>query len=312
MPRRLPPLNALRAFEAAARHMSITRAAVELGVSKGAVSQQIRQLEDYFGAPLFIRLNQRIMLTAAGQACLPSVRNGFEQIEAAVRHVSQAEEPGTVGVNVETSFALKWMVPRLKGFSEAYPGVDLRFVARPVDPTNVSGTDNISIIYGIEAPSGLVVDHLLTETIVPVCSPELLKSCSSKGLDALATLPLLHDDTMKGIAAFPNWRSWLGAAGRQDVDALRGSRFTVSALAIEAAVEGSGVILGRSALIERELAEGRLVPVVECHFPTTFDYQIIAFPGVAGEPHVGLLIDWLIGEGEAASRFATTSLAQAS
>ncbi|HEY5701165.1 MAG TPA: transcriptional regulator GcvA, partial [Gammaproteobacteria bacterium] len=233
MSRKLPPLNALRAFEAAARHLSFTRAAAELHVTQAAVSHQVKSLEDYLGIKLFRRFNRSLLLTDEGQAYLPTMTRAFDLMNDATARLVKKDPSGPLTVSVLPSFAARWLVPRLGRFRRAHPEVDLR-----IDPAADlayfgRGDVDIGIRYGRGDYPGLRADRLMAEDIFPVCSPALL--AGEHPLDDpedLAYHTLLHDD------GHGDWRTWLLAAQVERVDPNRGTVFTDSSMLIEAAKRG--------------------------------------------------------------------------
>lgn len=297
MERRLPPLNALRAFEAAARHLSLTKAAAELHVTPGAISQQVRTLEDYLGVQLFRRLNKALLLTEAGQASLPGLRDAFDRLAAAVEtlRVRDAEHPLTV--SVAPSFGAKWLVPRLDRFRAAHPGIDVRIDAsnRLVDLVR-EGMD-IGIRYGSGDYAGMRVDPLLPEEVFPVCSPRLLQGLHPLRVPAdLRWHTLLHIDWVAGFETWPDWRMWLLSAGAPDIDPTHGPRFSHASMAIQAAIEGHGVTLAGSVLVADDLAAGRLVKPFQLSCPVTFGYYLASPAATANHPRIVAFREWIIAE----------------
>jgi len=297
VPRELPPLNAIRAFEAAARNQSMALAARELGVSAGAVSQQVRQLEDYFETRLFLRETRKISLTSAGQACLPAMTEGLDRIEEAVRRLTQAQKPGRVTVSIETSFAECWLIPRLTKFNQVYPEIVVEMIGRPIDPETMAYKTNIAIAYGPRRYQGLVVERIMDEAIFPVCSPDFATQHRLKQPTDLRGIPLLHDDTMSSNAWFPNWQNWLTAQGVHDMDTAGGHRFTVAGMALESARQGHGIVLGRGALVARDLTSGALTAPFGSKGAPSFDYFIVGLQAALELPQVALFRDWLLEEG---------------
>jgi LysR family glycine cleavage system transcriptional activator len=309
MDRHLPPLNALRAFEAAARHLSLTKAAAELHVTPGAISQQVKTLEDYLGVQLFRRLNKALLLTGAGQASLPALRDAFDRLAQAVEalRARDAEQPLTV--SVAPSFGAKWLVPRLDRFREVHPGIDVRIDAsnRLVDLVR-EGVD-IGIRYGMGNYSGMRVDSLLSEEVFPVCAPRLLKGPHPLRVPAdLRWHTLLHIDWVSGFETWPDWRMWLLSAGVSNIDPVHGPRFSHASMAIQAAIEGHGVTLGGSVLVEDDLATGRLVKPFQLSCPVAFAYYLASPAATANHPRVTAFREWIIAEAanNSAARETTT------
>ncbi len=292
--RRLPPLNALRAFEAAARHLSFTKAADELSVTPGAISQQVKLLEDTVGVPLFRRDPKGLSLTEAGNAALPSLRDGFDRLHAASRLMTQERGAGRITVSVAPSFASKWLVPRLDAFQEIYPDIDV-YVHADTDVVDFAVDDvDLAIRYGRGQYGDLTATLLMRERIVPVCAPGLLTGEHPlKEVDDLAHHTLLHDGGHDNEIA--TWAMWLRAAGSQ-VDGTRGPRFNQSSLVIEAAVAARGVALAKFALAEADLEAARLVIPFDLTTPTDFAYWVVHPEAKAALPEVKAFKDWLVAE----------------
>jgi LysR family glycine cleavage system transcriptional activator len=295
MRRTLPPLNALRAFVAAARHMSFTRAADELAVTPAAVSQQVRLLESFLGQPLFRRRNRSLLLTDAAQTCLPFIREGFERFAEGIERLRSADSGGTLAVSVAPSFAAKWLVPRVDGFRELHPEIDL-WVSAAMELVDFA-RDNVDVAIrdGAGHYPGLKVERLLAECVFPVCSPQLLGGAHPLTTPQdLRHHTLLHDDSSLEDASCPTWAMWLRAAGVEGVDGARGLRFNQSSLAIEAAVSGRGVVLAKSALAADDLAAGRLVKPFEMTVPLDFAYYLVAPASKASLPKVAAFRGWIM------------------
>jgi LysR family glycine cleavage system transcriptional activator len=294
MNRRLPPLNGLRAFEAAARHMSFTRAADELSVTPGAVSQQIRSLEDHLGVPLFRRRNRSLLLTDAGQACLPYVREGFAKLVEGMERLGDSGRDKVLTVSVAPSFASKWLVPRLDSFSALHPDLEVWMGAAMTLVDFAVDDVDLAIRYGAGGYPGLFVEQLLPESVFPVCSPRLVDGEHPlTGPEALIHHTLLHDDSSLEDASCPSWPMWLKAAGIAAIDGSRGPRFNQSSLVLEAAASGRGVALAKSTLAAVDIAEGRLVRPFEAVMPVDFGYYIVCPESRAERPKVVAFRNWL-------------------
>ncbi len=299
MARNLPPLNSLRAFEAAARHLSFTKAAEELHVTPAAVSHQIKGLEDQLGVPLFRRLTRALRLTEAGQAALPVLRDGFDKLADGVDLLRAHEESGVLTVSLEPSFAAKWLVPRLDRLRAAHPELEVRLDA--TDRLADFQRDNVdlAIRYGGGDYPGLEVEQLLSEEIFPVCSPKLRDGPAPLVQPAdLRHHTLIHLDWDREDVGAPTWRMWLLAAGINDIDFTRGPVFSMKSLALQAAIEGQGVALASSVLVADDLAAGRLVvpfDVSVCD-PLEFAYYIVVPKRTAGLPKVAAFRGWLLDE----------------
>ncbi len=299
MARRLPPLNALRAFEAAARHLSFTRAAAELHVTQAAISHQVKALEQHLGRKLFRRLNRALLLTDDAQAYLPSVSRAFTLLNEATGNLLSKKSPGPLTVSALPSFAARWLVPRLGRFRQVRPDIDLR-----IDPSaelsDFSGDDvDVSIRYGRGKYPGLRTDWLMTEDIFPVCSPLLLAGAQAlREPRDLEHHVLLHDD------GHGDWRTWLLAAAADGVDPTRGPIFTDSGMLIQAAMAGQGVALARGVLAADELAAGRLVRPFALSLPTEYAYYLVCPQDRAEQPKIAAFRDWLLGEARSESSAA--------
>jgi LysR family glycine cleavage system transcriptional activator len=300
MAHQLPSLNALRAFEAAGRHLSFTRAARELHVTPAAISHQVKALEAHLGVPLFRRLNRALLLTDAGQLCLPGIGEGFDRLAAALARLETREGRGALTVSVSPSFASKWLVPRLEHFTAAHPETDVR-ISATMDLVDF-GRENVdlAIRYGHGVYPGLRVEKLLDDTMAPVCSPRLRDGPSPiRGPGDLRHHTLLHDDSLDFDAAAPDWRMWLKAAGVEGVDPERGPRFSQADLSLQAAIDGVGVALGFRSLVANDLAAGRLVMPFDLSLPLSFAYYVVAPESAAERPKVADFRDWLLAEAAA-------------
>ncbi len=298
MARRLPPLNALRAFEAAGRHLSFTKAAAELNVTPAAVSHQVKALEAYLGTPLFRRVTRALLLTDAGQAALPLLYDGFDRLEAAVERMRAHDTGGEIKVSAAPTFAAKWLVPRLDRFRAAHPEIDVRIDAinRLVD---LGREDvDVAIRYGLGGYPGCREDPLLAdETIAPMCSPALLEGTHPLREPAdLHWYTLLHVEFNVQFSSWPSWDMWLRAAGVDGVDTSRGVVFSQENMAIQAAVDGQGVTLASTIWTKEDLAAGRLVRPFEVSLPLNFSYFIVSPAATADRPKVTAFREWLLAE----------------
>ena len=299
---RLPPLNALRAFEAAARRLSFTKAADELNVTPGAISQHIRQLEDYAGTPLFKRTGRSVLLTDAAQAALPLVREAFDQIAEAGRIMQAPARKGRVMVSSAPSFAAKWLAPRLDRFHSANPGIEA-WVSADSGITDFTTADaDFAIRYGGGEYDGLKSEKLLDETVLPICSPKLLEGPDAIRKPAdLAKHTLIHDVSAEVDPSCPDWTSWLQARGAgAEVDGTRGPRFNQSALAIEAAATGRGVVLAKRAIASADIAAGRLIaPFADGSISVDYGYWLVWPKGRHLTEDVRAFIKWVKAEAAA-------------
>ena len=290
----LPPLSALRAFEAAARHMSFSKAADELHVTPAAVSHQIHALEEDLGVRLFHRMNRSIELTASARVLLPGLTEAFAGIQSSVRRLRAHNDTGTLTVTASPSFAAKWLVLRLHRFQEQHPEVDVRISATDAIVDLAKGDFDIAIRYGAGRYSGLEVELLLKNEVFPACSPQLL--ANGPPLRTPADLPahaLIHDQAVERDPLVPTWSMWLKAAGVTNVPAITGLSFNNMHLALDAAISGHGVVLAQSTIAAADLAAGRLVRLFSLALPDQFAYYIVTASGALERPKVRAFRDWL-------------------
>lgn len=301
--RRLPPLNSLRAFEAAARHLSFTRAADELHVTPAAISHQVKALEEHCGAPLFRRLTRALVLTETGRAALPALREGFDKLAEGAARLTAEPQAGFLTVSVAPTFCARWLVPRLDRFRATDPGFDVRIDATDELADFASGAVDVAIRYGAGAYAGLVSACLMAEVVVPVASPKLLDGSRPLAVPAdLVHHTLLHVSWKMADDEAPSWRMWLKAAGVTGIDADRGPRFNMDGLAIEAALAGHGVALVNRTLVKEDIAAGRLVrlfPPTSEERPSAFCYFLVHPPGHGRNPKVRAFRDWVLAEAAA-------------
>lgn len=295
-PARLVHLNALRAFEAAARHRSFVAAADELNVTPSAISQQVKALEDYLGLPLFVRGKSGVAPTPAALEAYADIRDGLSQLGRGFARLRGAGSKRTVTLTVMPSLAAKWLLPRIERFQDAHPDIELRLdtTGRLVDFAS-EGVD-LGIRLGLGGYPGLVCERWLEESLIPVCSPSLVPKERPMTLDDLAQLPLIHDTTIDFDPAYPDWRSWFRARGMAMPERTRDLRLNSSLLAIQAAVDGLGVLLARSALVDADLQAGRLVQPVAGIAPTRCAYYVVRLPDATERPAVQAVRDWLFAE----------------
>ncbi len=292
MSSRLPPLNALRAFDAAARHLSFTKAAEELFVTQAAVSHQIRTLEDWLGIKLFRRLNRRLLLTDEGQSYAGPIREALDGIARATVELRQSDNEGQLTVSVMNSFAATWLLPRLPRFRRAHPEIDVRVDVREglADFTR-DGVD-VALRYGGGDYPGMASDWFLSEEAFPVCSPALVDGGPHplRRPEDLKHHTLIHDFTER------LWARWLDLAGVEGIDATRGPSFNLLNLAVEATIAGEGVALGRSAVVADALADGRLVQPFDLVMPSENAYYVVCPKEFAHRPKLVAFRDWLLAE----------------
>ncbi len=297
--RRLPPLNALRAFEAAGRHLNFSRAADELSVTPGAVSQQIQNLEDYVGGALFKRTPRGLLLTDAGQTALPALREAFDRLAEASALLTAPADGRRLTLTAAPSFAAKWLVPRLGRFEAAHPQVDV-WLSADMDVVDfAAGEIDLAIRYGAGGYPGLEAIRLMNETVVPVISPQLLAERPLTVPADLAGHVLLHDGSPDADASCPDWTMWLAARQVKNVDGARGPRFNQSSLVIEAAVGGRGVALAKRTLAQDDLDAGRLVMPMETGAPVDFAYYVVHPKAKGRLSQVKAFVSWITAEAAA-------------
>ncbi len=297
--RRLPPLNALRAFETAARHLNFSRAADELSVTPGAVSQQIQNLEDYVGASLFRRTPRGLLLTDAAQAALPALREAFDRLSEAASLLTAAVDGRRLTLTAAPSFAAKWLMPRLGRFEEAHPQVDV-WLSADMDLVDfATGEVDVAIRYGAGPYTGLEAVRLMSETVTPVMSPELMQTNPLHQPADLARHVLLHDGSPDADESCPDWSMWLAARGVRGIDGQRGPRFNQSSLVVEAAVAGRGVALAKSTLARDDLEAGRLVAPMAITTSVDFAYHVVHPKAKGRLPQVKAFVAWITAEAKA-------------
>lgn len=293
---KLVHLNALRAFEAAARHLSFSAAAEELNVTPSAISQHIQLLEDYLNAPLFVRAKVGVSLTPQAREAYPDIRDGLLRLSNGLARLRGSGMDRIVTLTAAPSFTAKWLLPRIDHFRTRNPQLELRLDT--TDRLAEFGADGIDIgvRYGLGGYPGLACEKLLGEDVVPVCSPALLHGHASLDLAALAQMTLIHDTTIGFDPTFPNWRTWFQARGHADVDFTRGLQMNSSLLAIQAALDGHGVALGRSVLVDGDLRAGRLVCPFDAAVATSCAYFVVYPKASLAIAKVKAVRDWLLEE----------------
>jgi len=297
MARRNYPLNALRSFEAAARHLSFVKAADELHVTPAAISHQVKSLEDFLGVQLFRRLPRGLLLNDAGQLFLPELRDGFAQLDKAVERVRESDARGPLMISVAPAFAAKWLVPRLERFSAVHPDIDVRISARLAVIDFQRDAFDAAIRLGRGNYPGLESTKLFDESVTPLCSPRLLEGeFPLRRPEDLQHHLLLHDDSLEFDAAAPKWSSWLKAAGIKDIDSTRGPHFSHPDHALQAATDGAGVVLGWRYLATADLAAGRLIAPFDLALPLDLGFFLVCPQTHAERPKVALFRQWLLDE----------------
>ncbi|MBP4000033.1 MULTISPECIES: transcriptional regulator GcvA [Pseudomonas] len=288
---RLPSLNGLRAFECAARHMSFTRAAEELNVTQTAISHQIRRLEDELGVRLFMRLKDGLALTEEGNAYLPGIRSAFLELRYSTEKLLESSNNSVLTISTLVSVASKWLLPRLPSFREAHPDIDVRISASTEWVDFRKGGIDAAIRYGDGNWPGLRADWLMSDEIFPVCSPRLLTG--DKPLNTpvdLAHHPLLQ---VSGVTA-NDWNDWLHAAGQPPLTA-KGPRLTfdLAMMAVQAAIDGQGVCIGRSTYVDDDLRAGRLVAPFDLRLKSASGFYLVTPHDQAESKKIVAFRGWL-------------------
>ena len=302
------PLNALNAFEVAARHESFSKAAEELNVTPAAVSQQIRMLEELMGVQLFHRLNRGLVLTDAGRSGLIKLQDGFRNVNEAVQQIRSEKPVESLDVWMAPAFASKWLMPRLSRFMQRHPEIDLRLSASAefldTDATAPSlsadilrkHSVDIAIRFGRGQYPGCEVEQLVKVHALPLCSPALL---TEAGLaldvpDDLVKHTLLHDETP--YEGRPAWQAWLNAVGATGVDGSRGLRFNRASIALAAAAEGQGVVLSLEQLAMDDIEKGRLIAPFDHRVELQQAYHVITLKDNVHDERVVRFKTWLFDE----------------
>ncbi len=291
----MPPFLSLRVFEAAARLGSFARAAEELGITAGAVSQHIRTLEDFAGQPLFRRLGRGVELTEPGKVAFAHAGAALSEMLQAGRAMRIALRGRRVSISTPPSFASKWLIPRLSGFQDAHPEVEVRLSA-DMTLTDFAVSDiDLAVRYGPGGYEGLHYERLMTESVVVVCSPRFVEANGSLSSPSdLLKAPLIHDDGPERDPSCPSWSMWFAARGLRRPEVERGLRFNQSSLAIEAALEGKGVALAKRQLALRDINEGRLIaPFSEAEAPVSFAYWLVWPRGRRFEAAQTAFLNWI-------------------
>ncbi len=296
---RLPPLNSLKAFEAAARLMSFQKAAEELFVTPSALSYQIRQLEEHLQIPLFERLNRAVMLTEAGERLYPGIHEGLERFQGAVRSVGRTVQNNVLVVSSGPAFAAKWLAPRVYKFVDEFPEIELRIAANlRLSDFNVDEVDCALRFGGGDYPD-LYSEPLFTEAMVPLVSPKVLERFDGElGEKSLSELTLLHDDSSNFIKGASGWHNWLERMGYKNVNPEKGPRFNHADHGLDAAVDGAGIVLGRLSIAMRDIKSGRLVAPFKEYIGTQSGFHFVAPESALELPRVASFRQWLLKEAE--------------
>lgn len=290
---RLPPLTALRAFDAAARHMSFQDAASELNVTPAALSFQIKSLESHLGTPVFRRLNRAVELTEAGRTLAPGVKDGFETLTVAWRAAQRSRESNVLTVTAGPAFTSKWLAPRMYAFAQAHPEIELRFAAGLHFMDLERDDVDVALRFGYGPDEGLFSRPLATEWLTPVMLPELAQDYPTP--EALLNAPLIHNSSDDFLDPPCDWPAWFRAVGIDDTPRIA-SRFSQPDHALDAALSGAGVVLARRAFVIKYLADGRLVAPYGIGLSTKAHFRFLCAKGREERPEIKAFLDWVLAE----------------
>lgn len=290
---RLPPLTALRAFDAAARHMSFAKAADELSVTPAALSFQIKSLEAHLGAPLFRRLNRAVELTEAGQVLAPGAADGFATLTVAWRAAQRLQDEQTLTVTAGPAFTAKWLAPRLYEFAHTHPEVELRFSASLKIVDFARDAVDVAVRFGRRVDPELWALPLAEEWVAPVMTPALAQKYPTP--ESLTKAPLIFDDSINFLQPAPDWAAWFRTMGI-DYKPDHGPRFSQADHAIDAALAGVGAVLGRRALVVKDIDEGRLVLPFPRAVSTGARFHFLCTRGSEDRPQVRAFREWIVAE----------------
>ncbi len=293
MSRRLPPLNSLRVFEAAARHLSFTRAAEELFVTQAAVSHQIKALEEFLGLKLFRRRNRSLLLTEEGQSYFLDIKDIFSSLAEATDKVLERSEKGTLTISLPPSFAIQWLVPRLADFNQQEPDIDVRIKAADMEEGSLTDDVDVAIYYGRGHWSGLRADKLYQEFLIPLCAPSLLMG--NKSLETLTDLKhhtLLHDTSRK------DWKQFVKENHLDGVNVNHGPIFSHSTMVLQAAAHGQGIALGNNVLAQPEMDAGRLIAPFDQVLMTQNAFYVVCHEKQADTGRIATFRDWMLAKAQ--------------
>lgn len=294
---KIPPVNAIRAFEAVARHMQFQSAAEELGVTPSALSYQIKQLEAYLGLLLFKRMNRAIELTSAGELLTGRVSDAFLKLEEAFALLKPEDDDNTLVISSSLGFSAKWIAPRLHGYLELYPDIDFRLSASMKLVDFISDGVDAAIRFGQGGYDGLYCELLFDEVVLPLIAPSLFDQIEGQANEqTLQKMNLLHDDSLKTLLGLDLWSEWVNAVGYNDLDISKGARFSNADHAIETAIDGAGVIMGRLGFSSRDIDAGRLIAPFKQVIPANRGFYFVCPPSAMEKPKVLNFLGWLRDE----------------
>jgi len=297
MNRRNYPLNALRAFESAARHLSFVAAAEELSVTPAAISHQIKKLEEYLGVSLFRRRTRGLVLVEAGQLLSKELHPVFLNLDQAMEHVMEADRGGSLALSVAPTFAAMWLIPRLQNFYSLHPDIDVR-ISTSLGLVDFQRDDfDAAIRLGHGQWSGLEAIKLFDESVIPMCSPRLLEGQNAIRKPAdLKKHILLHNHSMDFDPNAPTWQTWLEETGTRGVDVSRGMHFSLPDHGLQAAIDGAGVVLGWRFLSAKDVEAGRVVELFDAAIPLGSTFYLVYPEAQSRRPNIAALRNWILEE----------------
>jgi len=295
--RRNYPLNALRAFESAARHLSFVAAAEELSVTPAAISHQIKKLEEYLGVSLFRRRTRGLVLVEAGQLLSKELHPVFLNLDQAMEHVMEADRGGSLALSVAPTFAAMWLIPRLQNFYSLHPDIDVR-ISTSLGLVDFQRDDfDAAIRLGHGQWSGLEAIKLFDESVIPMCSPRLLEGQNAIRKPAdLKKHVLLHNHSMDFDPNAPTWQTWLEETGTRGVDVSRGMHFSLPDHGLQAAIDGAGVVLGWRFLSAKDVEAGRVVELFDAAIPLGSTFYLVYPEAQSRRPNIAALRNWILEE----------------
>jgi len=299
---RLPPLNALRAFDAAQRHMSFQKAAEELFVTPAALSYQIRQLEEHLGIKLFNRLNRAVELTPEGHMIAPGIEDSFNLMRRTLTRLERRKDNNVLVISAGPAFTSKWLAPRIYRFLARWPDIDVRISAALKKADITAGEVDIGLRFGHGNYEGCTSVKLLEECVTPMCAPQLLEGPNAiKTPRDLAHHMLIHDDThlQSGMFDLPSWKAWAEEAGVSDlINVEKGAHFDIADHALDAAIAGAGVVLGRTVLADGDIKAGRLVTPFDLRQRAEYAFYVVAATQRKNETNIKRFSDWVQEEAQ--------------
>lgn len=291
MARRLPPLNSLKAFEAAARNLSFTKAAEELFVTQAAISHQIKLLEEHLSIKLFMRRNRSLLLTEEGQSYYLDIKDIFANLHEATEKLLTRGAKGSISIALTPSFAIQWLIPRLSEFSKIHPDIDVKIKAVDFEENSLTDDVDVAIYYGMGNWQNVQADKLHTEYFIPVCSPLLLAGEHPIQIPAdLKHHTLLHDMTRN------NWNEWIKQANIKDINVNQGPIFSHSSMVLQAAIHGQGVALGHNILAKPEIESGRLITPFNQVLMSKKSYYLVCRETQIDSAKINTFRNWLLAE----------------